>query len=74
VSQSEKSRSDSKQCAWLIVDTQALASLSQEVNVSLWTRHATVRRPADNNEDIVLYRKKPTEPLIAPLASPLAAQ
>jgi len=56
VSQSEKSRSDSKQCAWLIVDTQALASLSQEVNVSLWTRHATVRRPSDNNEDIVLFR------------------
>ena len=56
VSQSEKSRSESKQCAWLIVDTQALASLSQEVNVSLWTRHATVRRPSDNNEDIVLFR------------------
>jgi hypothetical protein len=47
---------DSKQCAWLIVDTQALASLSQEVNVGLWTRHATVRRPSDNNEDIVLFR------------------
>ena len=45
-----------KQCAWLIVDTQALPSLSQEVNVSLWTRHATVRRPSDNNEDIVLFR------------------
>ena len=56
VSQSEKFRSESKQCAWLIVDTQALASLSQEVNVSLWTRHATVRRPSDNNEDIVLFR------------------
>ena len=56
LSQSEKSRSESKQCAWLIVDTQALASLSQEVNVSLWKRHATVRRPSDNNEDIVLFR------------------
>ena len=56
VNHSEKSRSESKQCSWLIVDTQALASLSQEVNVSLWTRHATVRRPSDNNEDIVLFR------------------
>lgn len=56
LSQSETSRSESRQCAWLIVDTQALASLSQEVNVGLWTRHATVRRPSDNNEDIVLFR------------------
>jgi len=54
---SEKSSADSKQCAWLIVDTQALTSFSQEVDASMWTQHATVRRPTDNNEDIVLFRQ-----------------
>jgi len=50
-----KSR-DTSQCAWLIVDTQALATFTQEVDASAWTQHATVRRPSDNNEDIVLFR------------------
>ncbi len=53
---SKKSSADSKPCAWLIVDTQALTSFSQEVDASMWTQHATVRRPTDNNEDIVLFR------------------
>ena len=48
--------SNASQCAWLIVDTQALAAFTQEVDASAWTQHATVRRPSDNNEDIVLFR------------------
>jgi hypothetical protein len=47
---------EASQCAWLIVDTQALALFHKEVDASAWTQHATVRRPSDNNEDIVLFR------------------
>ena len=44
-------------CAWLIVDTQAVSTLPQAVDFKQWTQHATVRRPSDKNEDIVLYRR-----------------
>ena len=52
----ESTVSNASQCAWLIVDTQALEAFSKEVDASAWTQHATVRRPSDNNEDIVLFR------------------
>ena len=52
----ESTASNASQCAWLIVDTQALAAFTQEVDASAWTQHASVRRPSDNNEDIVLFR------------------
>ena len=45
------------ECPWLIVDTQSMNALAKEVDLSNWTQHATVRRPSDNNEDIVLFRK-----------------
>ena len=52
----EKTSTDASHCAWLIVDTQAIALFHKEVDASAWTQHATVRRPSDNNEDIVLFR------------------
>jgi len=52
----QKTSSDASACAWLIVDTQALALFNKEVDASAWTQHATVRRPSDNNEDLVLFR------------------
>ena len=52
----DKASTEASQCAWLIVDTQALALFHKEVDASAWTQHATVRRPSDNNEDIVLFR------------------
>ena len=45
-------------CPWLIVDTQAISTLNKEIDMSAWVQHATVRRPSDNNEDIVLYRNR----------------
>ena len=45
------------QCDWLIVDTQALGTLKQDVDMTPWQYQATVRRPSDNNEDIVLYKR-----------------
>ena len=56
----ENKSTDTSQCAWLIVDTQALATFNREVDASAWTQHATVRRPSDNNEDIVLFRAQST--------------
>ena len=44
-------------CDWLIVDTQALGTLKQDVDMTTWQYQATVRRPSDNNEDIVLYKR-----------------
>ena len=57
----EKKPSIDSQCSWLIVDTQALATFNKEVDASTWTQHATVRRPSDNNEDIVLFRALPSK-------------
>ena len=56
----DKNQTEASPCSWLIVDTQALTSFTQEVDASAWTQHATVRRPSDNNEDIVLFRALPT--------------
>jgi hypothetical protein len=52
----DKASTDASHCDWLVVDTQALAMFHKEVDASAWTQHATVRRPSDNNEDIVLFR------------------
>jgi hypothetical protein len=52
----EKNQTEASPCPWLIVDTQALTSFTQEIDASAWTQHATVRRPSDNNEDIILFR------------------
>jgi hypothetical protein len=46
-------------CPWLIVDTQSLSTLASDIELIAWLQHATVRRPSDNNEDIVLFRRKP---------------
>jgi 4-amino-4-deoxy-L-arabinose transferase-like glycosyltransferase len=48
---------EASECPWMIVDTQSMNSLAKVVDLSSWTQHATVRRPSDNNEDIVLFRK-----------------
>jgi hypothetical protein len=55
----DKNQTEARPCPWLIVDTQALTSFTLEVDASAWTQHATVRRPSDNNEDIVLFRALP---------------
>ena len=44
-------------CAYLIVDNNAQASLSQAVNLPDWAFKATVHRPSDKNENLLLYRR-----------------
>ena len=44
-------------CAYLIVDNNAQASLSQAVNLPDWAFKATVHRPSDKNENLLLYKR-----------------
>ena len=44
-------------CPWLVVDTDAVATLPQAVDLRQWALQATVRRPSDDNEDILLFRR-----------------
>jgi len=62
IASSEKA-SELASCPWLIVDTQSIPTLAKDINLTQWTQHATVRRPSDDNEDIVLYRKRPATSL-----------
>ena len=44
-------------CAYLIVDNNAQASLSQAVNLPDWAFMATVHRLSDKNENLLLYKR-----------------
>lgn len=43
-------------CPWLIVDADAEKSISS-LNMSSWRFVTKVRRPSDDNEDVLLYRR-----------------
>lgn len=53
-------------CPYLIVDIKAQSSLSRAVNLPDWAFQATVRKPADKNENILLFKR-------VSIASPLKA-
>lgn len=44
-------------CPWLIVDADAEATLATHVDLRLWSFVTKVRRPSDDNEDVLLYRR-----------------
>jgi hypothetical protein len=44
-------------CAWLIVDANDRTTLPQAVDIEKWDLKATVRRPTDRNETILVYRR-----------------
>ncbi len=44
-------------CPYLIVDVDAQASLSNAVQLTDWAFLATIRRPTDRNENVLLYRR-----------------
>jgi 4-amino-4-deoxy-L-arabinose transferase-like glycosyltransferase len=44
-------------CPWLIVDANDRATLPQAVDTEQWDLKATVRRPTDRNESILVYRR-----------------
>ena len=44
-------------CPYLIVDVSAQSALSQVVNLPDWAFQATVRRPTDKNENLLLFKR-----------------
>jgi hypothetical protein len=45
-----------EKCTWLIVDADVESSLST-LNMAPWRFVTKVRRPTDDNEDVLLYRR-----------------
>lgn len=45
-------------CPWLIVDKDAMPTLSVAVNRAEWTYHSSLRHPADRDEDLTVFRRK----------------
>ena len=45
------------QCPWLLVDVDAQSSLPATVNLSDWQLEARVRRPTDDNESLMVFRR-----------------
>lgn len=44
-------------CPWLLVDQRARQTLPQVVDASAWTLVSTFRRPADKDEDVMVFRR-----------------
>jgi len=69
-----ESFASSPQCPWLIVDSDAVSTLADGPHLSNWTRVQTVRRPSDDNEDVVLWRRVASEAAALDAANPSAAR
>jgi hypothetical protein len=52
-----RSMGSDTRCPWLIVDKDALITMSTGVDPSQWTFHSTMRHPADRNEDLLIYKR-----------------
>ena len=48
-------------CPYLIVDADAQSSLSNTVSLPDWAFLATIRRPADKNENVLLFKRVSTD-------------
>ena len=46
-----------QKCPWLIVDADAEVALGVNVKMQAWKFVTKVRRPSDDNEDVLLYRR-----------------
>ena len=57
-----QSASRSATCEWLLVDSESEPTLAQAVNLADWTLLQTLRRPSDNNEDLLLFRRLSPRP------------
>jgi hypothetical protein len=45
-------------CPWMVVDADAVQSASIAVDMRQWRSVATVARPSDSNDDLVLFRRR----------------
>jgi hypothetical protein len=50
--------SQDAKCAWLLVDADSQANMSKSIDLKQWTFIASERRPADKNQDVLIYRRK----------------
>lgn len=50
--------SQDAKCAWLLVDVDSQANMSKSIDLRQWTYVASERRPADKNQDVLIYRRK----------------
>ena len=44
-------------CPWLLVDVDAQGSLPAAVDLNDWALQARVRRPTDDNESLLVFRR-----------------
>jgi hypothetical protein len=49
--------SRSTDCDWLLVDAESAATLPHAVDPSHWSLQQTLRRPSDDSEDLLLFRR-----------------
>ena len=47
-------------CRWLLVDNDSRPELAQVARVNEWKRVETIKRPANKNEDVTLYVRRPS--------------
>jgi hypothetical protein len=45
------------QCPWLVVDADSAVKVFAAVDMTAWTLRSTVRRPSDDNEDVLLFER-----------------
>jgi hypothetical protein len=45
-------------CPWMVIDADAVQSTSIAVDMRQWRSVATVARPSDSNDDLVLFRRR----------------
>ncbi len=53
-------------CPYLVVDSESQATLSSRVNLPDWALQATVSRPTDKNENVLLYRRVSRDEPVSP--------
>ena len=56
-------------CPYLIVDADAQASLSRTVHMPDWAFLATVRRPPDKNDNVLIFKRVSFNPNASPVAN-----
>ena len=59
-------------CPYLVVDVDAQPSLSNAVNMPDWAFQATVRRPTDKRENVLLFKRVGLEPPVKPSEAAIA--
>lgn len=57
---------DNSNCPWLIVDKDAVQTLSAATNTAQWRLHSSMRHPSDRNEDLLIYKRTTAKDAMRP--------